>query len=66
MDFNSIINLIGSLGFPMAVCIYLIYNKNKYDEKNTEVIQNFSLNIQENTLLLKQMMDLIDKLGKKE
>lgn len=62
MDINTLTQIISSIGFPICVCIYLIYNQNKdkirQDEqqaKMNEILNNFSLNIQENTLLLKEI-----------
>lgn len=57
MDLNTLLNLISGVGFPMAISIYMIMWKKKDDEKTQEILQNFSLNIQENTILLKQIND---------
>lgn len=37
MDFNTISQLIGSLGFPIVCCGYMMLKMNKTIEKNTEV-----------------------------
>lgn len=59
MDYNTIVNLIGSIGFPIAITIYLLMTKTKYDEKMNETLNNFSLNLQENTLMIKQLIEII-------
>ena len=60
MDLNTLLNLISGVGFPMAISIYMIMWKKKDDEKTQEILQNFSLNIQENTILLKQINDKLE------
>ena len=59
MDLNTIINLIGSLGFPITITIYLLWSRKNYDDKMNDTLNNFSLNIQENTILIKQLVEII-------
>lgn len=59
MELNTLLNLISGVGFPMAISIYMIYTKQKSEEKTNEILQNFALNLQENTILLKQLNDTI-------
>lgn len=63
MDMTTITTFISSVGFPIACVIYLFYFINKRDEKQDmkdqqmqEILTNFSLNIQENTLLIKELI----------
>lgn len=53
MDVQAISTIVGSFGFPIACCIYLLYNQNKRDDKLLEIVQN-------NT---KVMTKLCSKLG---
>lgn len=57
MDLNTLLNLIGSVGFPIAISIYMMMWKKKSEEETQEILRNFSLNLQENTILLKQLND---------
>lgn len=66
MDYNTIVNLIGSIGFPIAITIYLLMTKTKYDEKMNETLNNFSLNLQENTLMIKQLIEIIKETSKND
>lgn len=59
MELNTLLQLIANLGIPTAFAIYLMNWKRKDDEKNQEILQNFSLNLQENTILLRQMNDIL-------
>lgn len=62
MDLNTLISLIGSLGYPMAISIYLIWAKRKTDDKTNEILTNFSLNLQENTIILKQINEMLKEM----
>lgn len=64
MELNTLLNLISGVGFPMAISIYMIYNKQKSEERTNEILQNFALNLQENTILLKQLNDTIKEMNK--
>ena len=63
MDITAITTIISTVGFPIACVVYLFYFINKRDEKQDikdqqmqEILTNFSLNIQENTLLIKELL----------
>lgn len=60
MDINGISQLIGSLGFPIACCIYLIYSNNKANEAHKEEIDKLRETVENNT---KVMIKLCTKLG---
>ena len=50
MDIDVIVQLIGSVGFPIACCVYLISSMSKKLDALTEVIHN-------NNLIIQQMID---------
>lgn len=60
MDLTSISQLIGTVGFPIVCCIYLIYTNGKNGEKHDEEIEKLRETIDNNT---KAMMKLCAKLG---
>lgn len=60
MDVNVIIQLIGSLGFPIACCVYLIYSNNKANEAHKEEVDKLRITVENNT---KVMIKLCTKLG---
>ena len=60
MDFSSIGSLIGTVGFPIACCIYLIYVNNKNEEKHAEEVEKLRITVENNT---KVMLKLCNKLG---
>lgn len=60
MDVNGISQLIGSLGFPIACCIYLIWSNNKTNEAHKEEVDKLRETVENNT---KVMIKLCAKLG---
>ena len=60
MDTNVIVQLISSLGFPIACCIAMFWQNNKLNESHREETTKLNEAINNNTLALNH---LIDKLG---
>lgn len=60
MDLTTITTLISTLGFPIAVCIYLFYNQNRQAELHKEEIDKLRETVENNT---KIMTKLCTKLG---
>jgi len=60
MDVNTISQLVGSLGFPIACCIYLIYSNNKANEAHKQEIDKLRETVENNTIA---MIKLCSKLG---
>lgn len=60
MDVNTISQLVGSVGFPIAMCIYLTYSNNKANESHKEEIDKLRETVENNTLA---MIKLCSKLG---
>ena len=60
MDVNTIMTLIGSLGFPIVACIALFYMNNKQEEQHKEEIGKITEALNNNTTAL---IKLSNKLG---
>nr|DAM91084.1 MAG TPA: YvrJ protein family protein [Caudoviricetes sp.] len=60
MDTNVIVQLISSLGFPIACCIAMFWQNNKLNENHKEETTKLNEAINNNTIALNR---LIDKLG---
>ena len=60
MDIASVSQLIGTVGFPIVCCIYLIYTNGKNGEKHDQEIAKLRESIDNNT---KAIMKLCTKLG---
>lgn len=60
MDAAQITNLISSVGFPIAACIYLIWNHSKEKAKDNETIEAMRKTIENNTIAI---VKLCERLG---
>ena len=65
MDIASIAQLISTIGFPIAMCIYLLFYIKSFDEKYCEQLNNMSKAIENNTLAITKLMSMIDTLENK-
>lgn len=67
MDISSITQLISNIGFPVAMCIYLLIYIRSFDEKYCEKLDSMAKAIENNTLVITKLMSMIDDLegGKK-
>lgn len=59
MDANTIVQLIGSLGFPIVCCIALFWRMIKSDENHKTEIERLTDALNNNTLVLQQLSDLL-------
>jgi hypothetical protein len=66
MDAGSITQLISTIGFPIAMCIYLLIYIKSFDEKYCEKLDNMAKAIENNTLVITKLMSMIDKLEKED
>jgi hypothetical protein len=62
MDMTTIAQLISTIGFPIAMCIYLLIYIKSFDEKYCEQLNNMAKAIENNTLAITKLMSMIDDL----
>lgn len=60
MDPNAIMQLVSSLGFPIACCIAMFWQNNKLNESHKAEVSKLNDAINNNTIALNH---IIDKLG---
>jgi hypothetical protein len=60
MDANAIVQLVSSLGFPIACCIAMFWQNNKLNESHKAEVCKLNEAINNNTIALNH---IIDKLG---
>ena len=60
MDTNVIVQLISSLGFPIACCMAMFWQNNRLNERHKEETTKLNEAINNNTIALNH---LIDRLG---
>ena len=61
MDANTIIQLVGSLGFPIVMCGALFWRTVKSDEQHKEEMDKLSEALNNNTIALTKLSDNLDK-----
>lgn len=61
MDINTLIQLVGSLGFPIVACGALFWRMVKSDEQHKEEMYKMSEALNNNTAALVKLTEKIDK-----
>lgn len=60
MDTSTIVQIVSSLGFPIACCVAMFWQNNKLNESHKEETTKLNEAINNNTIALNH---LIDKIG---
>lgn len=63
MDANTIIQIVGSLGFPIVMCGALFWRQVKSDEHHKAEMDKLSEALNNNTLAITKLSDKLDKEG---
>lgn len=61
MDVNAIIQLVGSLGFPVVMCGALFWRMVKSDEQHKAEMDKLSEALNNNTIALTKLSDRLEK-----
>ena len=61
---DTIASLISTLGFPIAVCVYMFYSQDKERETHKEETAKLTEALNNNTLVIQSLKDAIDHLTK--
>lgn len=56
-NMDIIIQAISTVGFPIAMCIYLIYSGKRRDEKYTQCIEDLRKTVENNTIVIQTIKD---------
>lgn len=60
MELTTVLQLISTVGFPIAMCIYLLFYIKSFDEKYCEQLTNMSKAIENNTLVITKLATKLD------
>lgn len=60
MDINGIMQIIGSLGFPIVACIFLFRQNINIEEKHTNEMKSIIEAINNNTIALTKLSERLD------
>lgn len=61
MDVTAITQIVSTLGFPIVMCIYLLYRDGKRDESHKEEMAKMTEAINNNTIALTQLTERMEK-----
>lgn len=61
MDVSGIIQIVGSLGFPIAACIAVFWYLMKESENHKEEVNKLSEALQNNTIAITKLCDELEK-----
>ena len=62
MDFQSIITAITTVGFPIVVCLIMIYLNEKKDERHINEMNELKVFIENNTISLTKLVEKLEVL----
>lgn len=57
MEPSEFITLISNIGFPMAMCVFLILEGKRRDTQYTDLLERLRDAIHEHTLIIQRLMD---------
>ena len=60
MDMQGIMTLIGSLGFPIVVAVYMIYVNKDQSEKHASEMKEMTAVINELKVVMQKLVDRLD------
>lgn len=61
MDVNGISTIISTVGFPIAMCIYMIYAIQKMNESHKAEIDELRTTIENNTVAVVKLVERLEK-----
>lgn len=57
MDFTQAVQLIGSLGFPIVMCLMMYYRMDKQDENHKQEMDKITESLNNNTIALTKLTE---------
>ena len=59
MDVNTIVSIVSTVGFPIACCIYLVYNQNKAEERHRDEVDKLRQSLDNNTKVMTKICAIL-------
>lgn len=60
MDFNTVTSMIGTLGFPIAMCLLMWHSMEENNKMHKEEVDGLKEVINQNTIALNKINDRLD------
>lgn len=63
MDYATVTQLIGTLGFPIVMCLMLYYRMDKQDEQHKEEMAKITESVNNNTIAITNLTAKLEQTG---
>jgi hypothetical protein len=60
MDVNTITQIVSTVGFPIAACIYMVWYSDKLDKRHSEEIEKLRQSLDNNTRVMQRICNKLD------
>lgn len=64
MDIQTITTAISTVGFPIVICLIMIYINEKQDERHNNEITTLKESLENNTIAITKLIEKLDSVGK--
>lgn len=61
--FSQFVSGVSTVGFPIMICLYLIYSGQKRDEKYSATLESLRKTVENNTNTVQRLLDKITNFG---
>lgn len=61
MDINTITSFVSTVGFPIAMCVYMTYTLQKQTETHKQEIDELRNTIENNTIAITKLVENLSK-----
>lgn len=62
MDIASIIQAVANIGFPAAICVYLLFREARQDERNAKQYEELRKTVSNNTKCMRELYTMVKEL----
>lgn len=62
MDSNTVLTLIGSIGFPAAMCLLMYFDNKEVRKDHKEEVKSLSSAIENNTIAMTKLVEKVDRM----
>ena len=56
MDVSIVTQIVSSVGFPIACCIFLFWNQNKQEERHKDEVEKLRASLDNNTKVMNKIL----------
>lgn len=64
MDIQPIITAISTVGFPIVICLIMVYINETQDKRHNDEINTLKSSLENNTIAITKLIEKLDSVGK--